>query len=66
MPPSVEELEKRLISRATDDRSNIKIRIEKAIEEMKLADRFDHIVINNNLEQAKNEVYDMVQNFLNN
>lgn len=65
MPPSVKELEKRLLSRATDDRSRIKIRIDKAIEEMKLADQFDHIIINDNLEQAQNEVYEMVKSFLN-
>jgi guanylate kinase len=65
MPPSVEELEKRLISRATDEMSKIKIRIEKAIEEMKLADNFDHIVINNNLERAQKEVYELVRSFLN-
>ncbi len=65
MPPSVEELEKRLINRSTDDRSKIKIRIEKAIEEMKLADEFDHIVINNDLERAQKEVYELVRSFLN-
>ena len=64
MPPSVKDLEKRLLSRATDDRQRIKIRVEKAMEEMKLADNFDHIVINDNLEQAQNEVYEMVKSFL--
>jgi guanylate kinase len=66
MPPSVKEIEKRLINRATDDRSKIKVRVEKAIEEMKLADNFDHIVTNDNLERAKNEVYEMVKSFLSN
>jgi guanylate kinase len=64
MPPSVKELEKRLFSRATDDQSRIKVRIEKAIEEMKLADQFDHIVINDNLQQAEKDVYEMVKSFL--
>jgi len=64
MPPSVEELEKRLISRATDDRSKIKIRVEKAIEEIKLAGHFDYIIINDNLQQAQNEAYEMVRSFL--
>ncbi len=66
MPPSVKDLEKRLLSRATDDRSKIKIRVEKAIEEMKLAGNFDHIVINDNLERAQSEVYEMVRSFLTN
>jgi guanylate kinase len=66
MPPSVKELEKRLLRRATDDRSKIKVRVEKAIEEMKLAANFDHIIINDNLERAQNEAFQMVKSFLNN
>lgn len=66
MPPNIKELEKRLMSRATDDRSKIRIRVEKAVEEMKLAGDFDHIVINDNLELAQNEVYEMVKSFLTN
>jgi guanylate kinase len=64
MPPSVRELEKRLGKRATDDPVKIKMRVEKAIEEMKLADRFDNIVVNDNLEVAQREVYEMVKSFL--
>jgi guanylate kinase len=66
MPPSVKDLEKRLLARATDDRSKIKIRVDKAIEEMKLAIHFDHIVINDNLERAQSEVFEMVKSFLTN
>lgn len=65
-PPSVDELEKRLLRRATDDKSKIRVRVEKAIEEMKLADEFDHIVINDNLERAQKEVYELVKSFLTN
>jgi guanylate kinase len=65
MPPSVKELEKRLFGRASDSRSRIKIRLAKAVEEMKLADQFDHIVINDNLATAQSEVYEMVKSFLN-
>ena len=65
MPPSVAELEKRLLNRGTDDRSKIKTRVEKAIEEMKLANQFDNIIINNNLEHAKKEAYKLVSGFIN-
>lgn len=65
MPPSIKELEKRLLSRATDDRKRIKIRLEKAIKEIKLAQNFDNIVVNENLEQAQNDVYEIVKSFLN-
>ncbi len=64
-PPSVDELEKRLLRRATDNKSKIRVRVEKAIEEMKLAEKFDHIVINDNLERAQKEVYELVRSFLN-
>lgn len=66
MPPSVDELEKRLNKRSTDDPVRIRMRISKALEEIKLADRFDHIVVNDNLEVAQREVYEMVRSFLNN
>jgi guanylate kinase len=64
MPPSVMELKKRLLARATDNPAKIKMRVEKAIEEMKLAEKFDHIVINDNLEQARYEVCKVVRSFL--
>jgi guanylate kinase len=64
MPPSVRELEKRLLIRATDDQERIKVRVEKAMEEMKLAARFDHIVVNDNLEKARDEVFEIVESFI--
>jgi len=66
MPPSLNELERRLIARGTDPDLKIKMRVEKAAEELKLADSFDNIVANNNLEEAENEVYKLVTGFLNN
>jgi guanylate kinase len=66
MPPSVEELGKRLIKRATDSPEFIKIRVEKASEEIKLANQFDTVITNNNLEDAKYEAYNTVSGFINN
>lgn len=64
MPPSVRELEKRLLLRGTDDPGKIRMRLAKAEEEMKLADEFDNIVINDNLEEAEEEVYELMSGFL--
>ena len=64
MPPSVSELERRLLGRATDDMERIKIRIEKAREEINLAGMFDHIVVNDDLAFAKMEVLRIVSSFL--
>ena len=63
MPPSVDELENRLIKRATDSPEKIKIRIEKAKEELKLADQFDTVIVNHQLDQAKDQVQ-IVTSFL--
>jgi guanylate kinase len=65
MPPSISELEKRLISRGTDNPEKIKIRVAKAEKEMKLSDQFDNIVVNDSLEQAENDVYSLVYSFIN-
>lgn len=66
MPPSINVLEKRLLNRKTDDLSGIRIRVAKAAEEMKLADEFDNIIINDNLEQAENDAYNLVLGFIEN
>ncbi len=64
MPPSVKELEKRLVQRGTDNPAKIRMRLEKAEEEMKLADQFDSIAINDNLGKTQNEVYNLVKDFI--
>ncbi|AZI22042.1 guanylate kinase [Chryseobacterium taklimakanense] len=64
MPPSVEELERRLVFRATDDAATIKTRIEKAEEEMSFQKEFDKTVVNSDLEQAKKDVKTLIENFL--
>lgn len=63
-PPSVEELRRRLVSRATDTPEAIAQRVEKAAYELTFAPRFDHIVINDDLETAKQEVYRLVSQFV--
>jgi len=64
MPPSVEELGKRLRMRGTDSLSKIKMRVQKALKEIKLADSFDHIVVNDDLEKAEKEIYGIIKNFI--
>jgi guanylate kinase len=65
-PPSIEELERRLISRATDDLETIKTRVAKAKHEMSYADDFDVIVVNDDLEVSKKEIERLVENFIEN
>ena len=52
MPPSVEELRRRLVGRATDTMEVIEKRVAKASFEIEKAPEFDHTVINDDLEKA--------------
>lgn len=63
-PPSVEELRRRLISRATDTPEAIAQRVDKAAYELTFAPRFDHAVVNDDLDKAKQEVYQLVSQFV--
>lgn len=64
MPPSLEELELRLRSRATDDAGALKKRLGKAEYEMGFSTRFDHVIVNDSLEKALAEAESLVRNFM--
>lgn len=66
MPPSIEELHKRLESRGTDSEKKIRKRLEKANYEMRFANKFDKIIINKNLDHAIKEAEKIVREFLSN
>lgn len=63
-PPSVDELRRRLVGRATDSMEEIEKRIAKAEQEMSRAPKFDKIIINDNLETAFSEFHALVKGFL--
>ena len=63
-PPSVEELRRRLEGRATDAPEVIEQRLAKASYELTFAPRFDHIVVNDDLDTAEAEAYRLVSQFL--
>jgi len=64
-PPSIDELRKRLVKRATDTLEAIETRLAKAAYELTFASQFDAVVINDNLETAEDEVYSLINNFIN-
>ena len=64
-PPSVIELEKRLIARSTDTKEVIARRVAKAAKELEFSSLFDVILINDNLEIALQEAEEKVVEFLN-
>ena len=63
-PPSVDELRRRLISRNTDSEEMIAQRVDKATYELTFAPQFDKILINDDLQTAENDAYEMVKAFL--
>ena len=63
-PPSIEELRRRLEKRGTDTQEVIEDRLAKAAYELTFADKFDHVVINDDLATAEEEAYNLVCKYL--
>ncbi|MCY4524461.1 MAG: guanylate kinase [Halobacteriovoraceae bacterium] len=63
-PPSLEELEKRLVSRGTDPRKVIEIRLANAKKELKRKDSFDYLIYNDNLDAASGELENVFKKIL--
>jgi guanylate kinase len=57
----IEELERRLLERATESAGEIGERLRVAREQLTVADRFDHIVENDDLERAVDELSGLVR-----
>ena len=65
LPPSIEELHKRLYTRGTDMPAIIENRLAKAQYELGFASEFDVVIINDVLEKAQLETFHVVQQFIN-
>lgn len=63
-PPSYEELEKRLRTRSTESEEKINQRMEKANKELSFADKFDVILVNDDLTIACSKAEAIVEEFL--
>ena len=63
-PPTLEEMERRLRGRQTDSEEKIMERVAKAEKELSYAKEFDQVLINDDLEIAKAEAFDLVSNFI--
>lgn len=64
-PPSIEELRRRLVQRNTDTPEAIENRLAKAEYELTFADKFDVVIVNDDLDKAKQEALKIVSEFLN-
>ncbi len=63
-PPSITELRRRLTGRGTDSAEMVEQRLAKAEYEMSFAPQFDRIIVNDDLDKAKADVYSVIKEFL--
>jgi len=64
-PSDINQLEKRLRVRSTETEDKLKMRLEKAKEELSYKKQFDSCIINDVLENSKEEALQLVRSFLN-
>ncbi len=62
-PPSLEVLRDRLVHRGTEDAESIELRIANAEQELALADRYDEVVVNDDLDAAVAELTDIIKRY---
>lgn len=63
-PPSVQELENRLRKRGTETDESLRKRVEKAEYELSFAPQFDKVILNDNLDDAREEMLQTIREFL--
>jgi len=59
--PTFEELERRLRERATESSGEIQVRLDLARKQQTLKDRFDHMIVNDDVERAAQELTEIVR-----
>lgn len=64
-PPSMEHLKQRLVGRNTEDQETINKRLRAAADELNNKDKYDFIVINDDLEGAVREINEILDNITN-
>lgn len=62
-PPSIDELRRRLVGRATDSEEMIEKRVRKAAIELQDEDKFDRIIVNDQLQPALRELDDLLNEY---
>ena len=61
MPPSFAALEKRIRKRQTESEEVIQERLQKGMKEMTMTDDYDHVVINDKVSRAAQEIIDLIK-----
>ncbi|PWL47373.1 MAG: guanylate kinase [Clostridiales bacterium] len=60
-PPSMEILRSRLVGRKTETPDQIEKRTKRAFEEMQYQEQYDYVVVNDDLQQAVQQVIDIIE-----
>ncbi len=60
-PPSAEELERRLVGRGTETLEVIRSRMDRAVEEAEYMDKYDYLIINDDLQTCLKEMHALIQ-----
>lgn len=60
MPPSLEELERRLCGRGTDSKEVIAARLKTALEEIERAPEYDYVVVNGDIDEAVEDILSII------
>ena len=63
-PPSIEVLQQRLKGRESEDEESMRVRLERARLELEYADRFDEVIVNDNLGKTVEAVTELISKFL--
>ena len=61
VPPSMEELEKRIRGRRTEAEDVIKARLDKARREIATKDQYKHVVVNDDVMRAKDDIVKIIE-----
>lgn len=61
-PPSAEELKKRLVGRGTEAMSVIESRLSRAVEEAEGIEKYDYLIVNDDLDECVEEMHQIIQN----
>ena len=64
-PPDIQTLEIRLRERSTETEETLKMRVDKAVHELKFEDKFEKVIVNDGLDEALIEAEKLVDQFIN-
>lgn len=60
-PPSAKELKNRLVGRGTEDMDTINARLRRAVDESEFMDKYDYLLINDDLDECVEKLHKIIQ-----